>query len=401
MSLTYINGATLSSASIRNGCTDEINNQVLIVESTGPSLRKYNLNTVAQVGSNITCVSSPSAICLINSASAVITSSSSGSVDFIELSTNYRVNVTGAPTVSSTSSKQVIAADPTNSVAMACTSTAKQLVRINGSTFNTTNLSNLEIVGSSTFTCIILKSPGRWLAGTSLGEIVEVDSTGKVYDRMRISIENNVGREPDSGSLLITDIYGLAFDNNMLLVSTGQGVLLYYDWTTKTLLNTRPICVFSGGQAFTLSNTASGVTCGGSLSTSSGSPFVALDITCRGLDTDGYIFTGGTGAILAAGINTLNARGWFLFGSTNLRVFSLSPNRVTTTRTFTVTDSGQNVENELILLDYEASSIGKPILHTYMKSPATYRVESGKVILEIIKYGDGDNAKFAFNKYTS
>lgn len=400
MSLTYINGATLSSASIQNGCTDEINNQVLIVESTGPSLRKYNLNTVSQVGSNLTCLSSPSAICLINSASAVITTSSGSSVDFIELSTNYRVNVTGAGSVPNTGSRAVLAGDPTNSVALACTNTAKRLMRIDGSTFNITNLNNLEIVGSSTFTSIILKSPGRWLAGTSLGEIVEIDSTGKVYDRMRISIENNAGREPDSGSLLVTDILGMAFDNNILIVSTGQGVLLQYDWTTKTLLTTRPCYAFSPSQAFTLSNSASGVVCGGS-SFSNAAPFVALDITCRGLDTDGYIYTGGTGATLACGINNLNARGWYLYGTTLLRVFSLTPNRVTTTRTFTVTDSGQNVENELILLDYDASSIGKPILHTYMKSPATYRVESGKVILEIIKYGDGDNAKFAFNKYTS
>jgi len=401
MSLSYINGPTLSSASIQNGCTDELNNQVLIVESTGPSLRKYDLNTVAQVGSNITCLSSPSAVCLINSASAVITTSSGSSVDFIELSTNYRVNVTGAVAVANTTSRMVLAGDPTNSVAMACTSTAKRLMRINGSTNNTTNLDNLEIVGGSTFTSIILKSPGRWLAGTSLGEIVEIDSTGKVYDRMRISIEGNANKESDSGSLLVTDILGMAFDNNILTVSTGQGVLLQYDWTTKTQIATRPAYVFAQGSAFTLSNTASGIVCGGSTSSFNPAPFVALDTTCRELDTDGYIYTGGTGAVVGCGINTLNSRGWYLYGTTLLRVFSLTPNRVTTTRTFTVTDSGQNVENELILLDYGSSPIGKPMLHTYMKSPATYRIETGKTVLEIIKYGDGDNAKFAFNKYTS
>lgn len=400
MSLSYINGATLSSASIQNGCTDELNNQVLIVESTGPSLRKYDLNTVAQVGSNITCLSSPSAVCLINSASAVITTSSGSSVDFIELSTNYRVNVTGAVSVP-TSTLQCLAGDPTNSVAMACTGTAKRLLRINGTTYNTTILDNLEIIGSSLFQCIILKSPGRWIVGTNLGEIVEVDSTGKVFDRMNVTVENYFNREPDSGTVLDTSVLGLAYDSGLLTVSTGHGLTLLYDWTTKKIINTINTHGSSPAQAFTLSNSASGIVCGGSTNSQNSAPLIALDMTCNPFTLDGYIYTSATGSIYGCGINSLNSRGWFLLGSSSLRVFSLTPNRVTTTRTFTVTDSGQNVENELILLDYGSSPIGKPMLHTYMKSPATYRIETGKTVLEIIKYGDGDNAKFAFNKYTS
>lgn len=401
MSLAYVNGATLSSASIQNGCTDELNNQVLIVESTGPSLRKYDLNTVAQVGSNITCLSSPSAVCLINSASAVITTSSGSSVDFIELSTNYRVNVTGAVSVSNSTTRQCLAADPTNAVALAITGTAKRLMRINGSTYNTTNIDNIEVVGSSIFQCIILKSPGRWIVGTNLGEIVEVDSTGKVYDRMFVTVENYFNRESDSGTILDTSVLGLAYDTGLLTVSTGHGLTLLYDWSTKTIINTINTHGNAPTQAFTWSNSASGIICGGSTASQNYAPFVALDMTCNPFNLDGYIYTAANSSVLGAGINTLNSRGWYLYGSNLLRVFTLTPNRVTTTRTFTVTDSGNHVENELILLDYDASNIGKPMLHTYMKSPATYRIETGKTVLEIIKYGDGDNAKFAFNKYTS
>lgn len=398
MPLNYINGATLSSSTLSNGYTDETNNRALLVETSTPSFRIYDLNTVSQIGSNLTVLSSPSAVCMINTASAVVVSSSSSTIDYIEVATNYRTNRSGAVTVPNTS-KQNLAVDTSSSIAMAVTGTAKQLFKIDGSTFST--ISNIEIVGSSTFTAITLKSTGRWLVGTSIGEIVEVDSSGKVWDRMVISLPTNASREPDSGSLLDSTVYGLSFDNNMLIVSTGHGMSLLYDWTTKTLLNYTDTHTIAPTVAYIFSNSASGIVCGASLSASNNAPIVAYDISSGSIDTDGYIFTGTSGTVNAIGINRLNNRGWYIQSTNLFRVFSLTPNKTKVQRTFTSQYLGQDVQVELMLLNYGASSIETPILHTSMQSPASYLVESGKTVLEVVKYGEGTNAQFAFNKYTS
>ena len=59
MSLTYNGTITPASVTLADAVVDTTNNQLYFVESTGPSMRKYNMSSLAQVGSNITCLASP------------------------------------------------------------------------------------------------------------------------------------------------------------------------------------------------------------------------------------------------------------------------------------------------------------------------------------------------------
>src|SRR5581483_3726792 len=96
MTLAYVGASSVSTSNtVVDGVTDEGNQRVCIIETTTPSFRMYNLSNQAQFLSNITCLSSPIGVALVNTVSAVIISSSVTTVDFIELSSGFRFNGSG------------------------------------------------------------------------------------------------------------------------------------------------------------------------------------------------------------------------------------------------------------------------------------------------------------------
>ncbi len=111
--ISYLGSISATSCTFKAGVTNESNNQVVIVEDSSTTLRKYSLSTLAQVGVSVTTVTVPSGVALINSSSAVVTSSSSSSFDFIDLTSNARTNITSMESTPSSSipSTQFIASD--------------------------------------------------------------------------------------------------------------------------------------------------------------------------------------------------------------------------------------------------------------------------------------------------
>lgn len=395
MSITHSGNVTLTSATVRDGCTDETNNRVCLVESSSNTFRQYDLSSpFNQFGSNLTVLSTPAAVCLINASSAVIASSAVSTVDFVELASNTRTNVSGGATVGiSTAKGQLGAGDTSNGIAFFCNSNSRKLTKIVASTYAITQ-PDVAFTANSTATAIIFKGSGRFLVGTSNGHIYEIDTTPVIKDAFVFGLDPNV--ITGTQSFTSTSIRYLSYDNNILTFSTVDGTLVIMDWSTKTVLHKSQPGKDNG---ISLCQAASGIALASrNWTTGANNLIYELDFTIEAprCDTNGGIyFTDSTGAIPAMGVNTSNATGWALQSTTNkIRIFSVAP-RASTTTTFTVQyPSGTNVKARILCLD-DTSGVGtvKRTLDTYMQSPGTYRVPTGKSIVWFPIFGDGTNAR--------
>jgi len=55
----------------------------------------------------------------------------------------------------------------------------------------------------------------------------------------------------------------------------------------------------------------------------------------------------------------------------------------------------------MLLDDTTSNMVGRPLLDTYMQSPATYRVPTGKTLKVMVKVGEGEDAVWQINSLTT
>jgi hypothetical protein len=348
---------------------------------------------------------------MLNSASAVVVSNQN-SVDFINMSNMYRQTVAGGAACyvggTGTSDKQqLVAADLSAGVALAngANSVASTLVKITASP-QAVSTFTIPVVGAGdNITAIILKSPGRWIVGTFYGNLFEIDSSGKVYDETSLSLISPEGGARQSSQLYINTVHNMSYDNNLLLVSTPTGIFLL-DWGTKTIIQSKAgIGATSTANAFQICQGASGVTLAGDMASlgSSQSFIREVDYTIKPLTVSGVAVSNGTpGAVVC--VSPVSGIGAFISTNREGRAVTITP-RDSTTRTIWVqsaSSGGTDQKARLTIIDDTAGVNNSfVILDTYMQSPATYRVPTGKTLMEIIKVGNGSTATWDVSRYNT
>lgn len=404
MSITYNTSTTPPTANLTDGCTDETNNLVVVCETTEPSVRKYDLTSGVQSGVDMVTLASPAAICMMG-ASAIVASTTVSTVDFIEVTTGRRQNVSGGSTVTYTAKGQQSAADASLKIAFIASSTSRTITKVDGTAFTATQVT-FPIGANFDVRTVILKSAGRWLCGTEDGKVIEIDSTPNVIDSLVLDSGPRTGASVGQSSAYKgMEVKYMSFSDNILLVATNDMSLSAYDWSTKTLIWQ----IMAGRDSsnsgnFCLSNGASGVcVIGKGFSLQDGTQSIAeFDMTCQtGIVRDQPLYLDTVDPVIASGINTTNGKAWCLQNNAQrIRFFSVTP-RSTTTRTVTVQVSGLDVNARLIIIDDTNQLAPMIILDTYMKSPGNYRVPTGKNIIEIVEYGDGATATADVSTYTT
>lgn len=370
---------------------DASNNELYIVETTGPSMRKFNLQTLSQVGSSITTLANPGCIALINSASSVIVSTSVSTVDFIENATGYRTNLTGGNAVLNTLKGQRMASDTTNGVAIACTGSSNLLVKITA----TQAVSTITLKGMTNWSaeCIIFKSSGRFLVAGKFGKVYEIDLNGSIQDELTVTMDPNTGllaNEADS-PLDLPTIYFISYDNNLLTVTTDESISVY-DYSTKTKLWQHQMNQTSGGSQMVLCAASSGESLMARNSiVSAGNPITELNFTTYGPRLGDTLFTDNANAVFCTGFAPGLSFGWALHHTIEkIRVFTVSAPPTTIQ---TVTLPSPYLSGRLLVLD-DTNGVGtiQRVLDTYCLSGNTYRLPTGKTLIGITKMYNGTNA---------
>jgi hypothetical protein len=357
-------------------------------------------------------LAAPAGVCLIDSASAVVVSGTSSSFDFIELSSGYRTNITSMNVVPSNTiiKGQYIASDPSLKIAFYCTSTARELVRVDGNTRTGARLQNYRLNSNETFTSIILKSSGRWLVGSNFGQVYEIDSNGVVVDQLSTLIEPTDGLGIITGTRA-TNIYYLAYADNVLAVSfSGSNSIQYYDWTTKQQIKRLSV----GGQNIGnfLSNSASGVCLVGrnyaaADATGTGQNVGELDLTINpGNINDSPGLIPNLSVCVGGGINTSNGLCWIMQQNSttpaNMYIFQLNPRASTTIANVGAqSPSGTNVPARILVIQDDGVGTAKIIFDTKMLGPATYRFPTGKNLIVLCQYLEGTTSRWECAEITT
>lgn len=406
MAITPLASSVISgSPTFYRGCTNEANNEVLVVTNNN-NLIRYSTNTY-NVTSSSTIFASCAGVALINAASAVLCTSGVSQAQFYELSSGYAQTIS-APNSSSNGKSQIIAGDPTTgTVIYIVASGSISLVKVTSS-FTATALSPPTYnSGDAGWTCIINKSSGRWYLGSISGGIYEIDNNGNILNKI-LPNANIQGLSYSNNTSTLTSNYisTMVYDNNILTVGYGDGNIIFFDTTTNTQIYQHSARSPSQSNG-TMLAAASGELFGYFVNNANpGSLVFEADIVCGPMKVYDYIYANSSGAVQDIGVNTQSSKGWWLqpdsVGTARIYFFSISGVRATTTRTFSVQVGGIDQKCRLILLDNTSgNTLGRPILDTYMQSPATYRVPTGKTIIEVIKIGDGESASWDCSQYST
>ena len=396
MTLT-ISGSTNGAGAPIGTCADTTG-RMISVETNLPSLRVYNLgsSSITQILSSTT-LAAPLGVTMIDTACAVVHSSSVSTVDFIDIVAGNRSNVAGgAAGNSSFANNQTIAGDPTLKIAIAVTSTSNQLVRINGNNFTVTTFL-LQGLTNEVPRCVVLKNTNRWLVGCSFGTIFEIDNFGNIIDSWRYTVDQGF----TSTSTLDLTIQQLCIEtgNNMLLVNTYQGAFLM-DWSSKTVLS---------GPLHTMQNSAWNTTiiCGGassisvigSKSYSNQGSFQVLDFSTPYFSaTQAMLDT--TASLVTTGINA-SGYCWVTDNNQRIRCAKVTPNN-TILRTVSTTINGINYPARVFWInDSNGADNSQIVSDTYMNSPGTYRLPGGMTLYECVQINDGSTAYFDVTKFNS
>jgi hypothetical protein len=395
MITSYDTSITLASANITDAIASETTGELLVVENTSNTFRKFSQNSGVQTGSAF-ILTGPRGIAMVDTLSAAIGSSSNSTMDLIEVSSGYRTNVSGGTTMPTLVKNQLCAADTTNKIVLFISSTSRTLGKMNasagvpvGSTITVQNKT------SGVFKSIIFKGNGRFLVGDDRGGIYEIDSSGIIYDQFYISTDYTV--PTDIASTGVSGIQYMSLDGNLLLVTSQVGMMYLIDISTKVIIDRRQVGINLSSFA-PISNSYQGVCLKSQgWTTTYANTVCELDFAIDPVHVNEPVFhtTGNTNLIYILGINTTNGKGWAVQTSNIIHFLSLTV-RASTTRAVTSAAVGDKVE--LIIVNTTDSKIS---LNTFMKSPASYRVPTGKSFYEIIKKGKGTNAGEHVSKYTT
>ena len=403
MALTPLASAVIGgSHTFFPGITNEATNEAYIIGYGTSFLHRYSLTTFTEVAST-SMQSNSCGIALINSASAVGVSSTTGNAQFYEISSGYTQTISAGNTPQG--NNQSIAGDTTNNTVMFISSSTRTLHRIVNFTYTSLTI-NTGATNDGAMNCIIAKSPGRWLLGTQSGAVYEMDSSGNILNRLQVSLDNTSGAAyfENNSAVSYLPISNLAYDNNILLIGCGDGTCLVYDYPTQTKLYQYQINSNSQSRGILFSPAASGevVAVLDTTQSNPGRSVCEMDFTVKPLKFYDSMYTNSTNTPQAVGINTQTSVGWFTqtdaSSVTRIYFFRISGVRPTSTQTFTVQVGAVDQKARLMLLDDTTGNmVGRPLLDTYMQSPATYRVPTGKTLKVMVKVGEGEDAVWQIN----
>lgn len=408
MPLTYQTATTItSSPTIRGGCTVEATNEALLLDSANSRVRRFSLSTFAETAS-ATCLASPAGIALINSSSAIICSSAGGTVDFFELASNTRSNVAGGITSTTGGVTQVIAGDTVTETVL-YVGNGTSIGRVRASGFAVSSITPRTSSSNRGFRCIINIASDRWLVGCSGGALYEIDSNGTVYKQMNLGAIPNVGLYDVVGASMLSaiDISTLYYDNNIIFAASTSGQLYMVDWTSLEVIAREQVPVTSTTYCPVFCSTGSGSVVGNfsNASQNPGTVIWEVDIADRGpvFEVNPLYNANAGSTIIAIDMNKNNGRGWYVQSTSGpIKFFDVTSDRATTTRTFTVNPGGVHQRCNLTLYDETGGTAsGRPILDTVMQSPATYRVPTGRDVIELVQIGEGITSSWKVNRYTT
>lgn len=403
MTISHDGSISLTSSFGKDGDTDETNNRVVIVESTGPSLRIYDLSTRLQVGSNVTLLGTPACVVVCGASAGVLTTSTR--LQLVELPngyiSNYTTNVSGAFT---SGKGQQGAFDSVNSTILYTSTNSKEMHKFVTNTYTLSKITP-AFEANSKASCVVFKGSGRFLVGSDTGRIYEVDSSGNVYKVIDIPMPPAAGIVTSSGGFMRPVVEYISFDNNIILASCSDGTVYQIDYTTHVILKT--ILAGGGGNSFNgLSISASGeclMWFNQSMPVTS-NHVAEFDFTVGNCSISDVCYTDSLNAICAGGINRTNGKAWAYqqSGTDKIRVFTLTPRATRTSDTFTVQDGGVDVQARLIVLD-DSGGVGtaKVVLDSFIQSPNVYRLPTGKSLIAFVKFGEGSTAKWQLNRFNT
>ncbi len=403
MSITYAgSSANLTSNAFRGGCTNESTNEVIIVEDSSSTLRRYSLSSFSQVGSNVSLTSAPCGVCMISTASALVHRNSSSNIDLVELSTGYKQSYTTSAGTFTQTRPQSCASDISNKIAFLASSVSTgTITKFNGNTFTSTTYTQ---AGGTFFcgpsegvSCVIYKSANRFLLGTTKGRILEIDENANIVDKMLI-FKDDVGPSTNS-SVISTNVTNLSYSGDFILAYTSGGDIVLLDWTTKKILHKHiiensqtGICICDASSGITL------VAKLGTVNALSNGMVSELDFTIGAVQVRDNLYTDSVGGIIATGINTQTGRGWAIQTTTNkIRFFDISRSVVNHTVT-----TPSNANARIAILDETAGQgLLKKVVDTFTTSPRTFLLEPGKDYMELIGLDNGTSTTWNMSRFST
>lgn len=417
MTISYVTSASSGfTTSLKSGYVDTANNYYLTTNGTTGLFKRFNMATGAQVGSDVSIVTTNVACCLINSASAFIASTAGTAHQFIQLSSGYVQTVSSGSSAGAAISKndpggshQIIAVDETNQIAIFLGSTNANLVKVTSAQAYTvlTNFAGYSPPNTA-LTCIIFKGNRRWLVGNSVGRIFEIDDLGNVYNEITVFPSPHFSTTPTTTQTPNFTIWSMAYGDNLLLVSTTVGLFLY-DYTTNTLIGQNGSIITSTISIF-LSEMYQGVVLASrnGQTQSYGKTVYELECNSNGLNIKGKCFMFASNFAIRPTndihINTTNGNAVMAAsdgGFQYIAFMGVTP-RGSTTRTINVSPGGVHQRFRLLAIDDTLGQGNRTILFdTFAQSPYTYRVPTGKSIIELVKVGQGTDATWGLGRYST
>lgn len=190
------------------------------------TFQKYDIKTGATVSgpSGILIVANNSAITLITAATACVFSTNSSQVDYIDVNTGARTQVTsGATTLSTQLANQQV--DSANGVALACRSTTGGLLRATASG-GLSNMTVSSLSGVNATSILANSASGVWFVGTTDGRILTLDQFGNLVNTITLSKTPNIATPTN------IKVTGLSFYDPYLICCTNLGnIYLFNYWS--------------------------------------------------------------------------------------------------------------------------------------------------------------------------
>lgn len=212
--------------SFKDACTS--GNRLYVV--TGVSdLRSYNLSTLAlNYIAPLSVSLTGTGITMVNTATACI-SYSSANVDFVNVNTGQRTNITtNTAATTSIAYGQQIAGNINTGFAMA--------TKVSGVTFiNSITQAASSLNPSSIFTgqnsnvIVVRPTTNTWLVGSSKGQIYEINAQGALVQTLNLPITS-------TSTAATTQVVGISYASPNMACTTDRGELFVYNWTTQTLI---------------------------------------------------------------------------------------------------------------------------------------------------------------------
>lgn len=312
---------TLSTA-FADACT--LGNHLYVVTQLS-DFRDYNLTTLQPNFISGSVARTATGITLTSPGTAVVTYTSVN-VDFIDVNTGARTNITTGTAQTNTTYSgfgQQVAGNMNNGFALATRNTG--VTFINSITKAASGLNPSGIFTSQNSTVVTLRpTTDTWLVGSSLGQIYEINAQGALVQTLNLPVT------PNTGTAQTTIVTGISFAHPNMACTTDRGELFVYNWVTQTLIK-RELTTFWGGQGAALLCNASSGTClmmrGHSVS-SGGQPITELYFQNQDPSHGATFWNDANVLSRACGMEPSLSIAWLIFNQSNfvqIRTFDITP----------------------------------------------------------------------------